>query len=566
MGLSLMIINHNLSARSADRKLLGNVQKQRRSLMKLSSGLRINQAGDDAAGLAISEKMRAQIRGLEQAERNVQDGVSLVQIADGGLGNIQEQLQRARELAVEAANDTLTQDDRKALQSEIEQIKQGIDSVANNTEFNGIHLLNREGTQRTVTVENGGGSSFDYQDVLSLYVDAAGNLSLNTVNGYPNTTKDNGQRLIWENAAGYGTTSKPALLVGEGEDQTYYFLKSADSEPVTSFADGVYTTVYNINNIEVTQTVRIVQDKYEFTYTIKNNSSETKKIGFYFHLDTMLGNDKDNSSDDCEPFIVDGNKITTDEKYTTSNMPNSFLIYDENGNTELMAQGIIKGDNISKEEEPDEFRIGNYFSVDKNDSSIIGLADIYNWDDTKHNQITDIGYALKWNVRDVAGDGGTFTAKTYYGLAVPPTIPDPTLVSTITETIPCELQLQAGANSGEIVKIQLSDVRTTALGIADLSVDTEENAELAIGKMDEAIRKVSTERGKYGAYQNQFEHLSGNLENYGTSLTDAESRIRDLDVAKEIMNLTKASILSQAAQALMVQSNQMPEAVLQLLK
>jgi len=140
-----MIIAHNLSALNSLNRLNQNNKATSSTLEKLSSGYRINKAADDAAGLAISEKMRAQIRGLEKAQQNIQDGISLIQTAEGGLASIHNpNLVRLRELAIQAANDTLTDADRKLIQKEVEQIKQGIDEIANNTEFNGIKLLNSE--------------------------------------------------------------------------------------------------------------------------------------------------------------------------------------------------------------------------------------------------------------------------------------------------------------------------------------------------------------------------------------------------------------------------------------
>jgi flagellin len=135
-------INHNIAALNAYNNLSKNMSSTSKTLERLSSGLRINRAADDAAGLAISEKMRSQIRGLSQADRNILDGVSLVQTAEGGLQSIHNMLQRARELSVQAGNDTLTDSDRQGIQEEIEQLKKGINDTANNTQFNGINLLN----------------------------------------------------------------------------------------------------------------------------------------------------------------------------------------------------------------------------------------------------------------------------------------------------------------------------------------------------------------------------------------------------------------------------------------
>lgn len=145
------MIQHNLTALYASNKRNENNHATAKTLQKLSSGYRINSAADDAAGLAISEKMRAQIRGLEKAQRNIQDGISLIQTAEGALGSIHETLIRLRELAIQAANDTLIDADRELIQQEVEQMKQGINNIANNTEFNTMKLLNRENSTTTIT-------------------------------------------------------------------------------------------------------------------------------------------------------------------------------------------------------------------------------------------------------------------------------------------------------------------------------------------------------------------------------------------------------------------------------
>ena len=136
-----MIINNNMMAQNAHRQLGANATNQSKSMEKLSSGLRINRAGDDAAGLSISEKMRGQIRGLNQASRNAQDGVSLIQTAEGAMDEVHSMLQRMRELAVQSANGTNTDEDREALQQEVGQLQQEISAIGQRTEFNGMKLL-----------------------------------------------------------------------------------------------------------------------------------------------------------------------------------------------------------------------------------------------------------------------------------------------------------------------------------------------------------------------------------------------------------------------------------------
>jgi flagellin len=529
-GLKMRIL-HNISALNAERRLEQNMRNVASSLSNLSSGLRINKSADDAAGLAISEKMRAQIRGLEQAERNTQDGISLVQTAEGGLSNIHEQLHRARELTVQAANDTLTRMDRAEIQKEIEEIKNGINDIANHTEFNTIPLLNGANPNGYNRNPNG---NYNFENALSLNVSSDGSLDLRTNVGYPGTIDDDSQVLIF----GSGNTSRPSLII----DNTSYALKSNVTQS-TSENNGVFTTVSTVNNVEVTQTVKIVNDKYEFRYSINNNSSVPQEIGFYFHMDVMLGDD------DAAPFLVDNTAITNEESYIGTNVPNSFNVYNNSGNPDVKAEGIIKGTSII--EDPTELRIGQYSDV----SNALG------WTDTDE-PVGDSGYGLLWGSRTVAANG-SFEVNTFYGLGVPPTIADSLQV---TESGPYDLTLQVGANSGNHFKVQLSDVRTTSLKIDDIEVDPYAKAMEALTKLDGAISTVSSERSKYGAYQNGLEHISENVSNSTLNLTSAESRIRDIDMAKELMEQTKSSMLSQVSQTILAQANQQPEAILQLMK
>lgn len=215
---------------------------------------------------------------------------------------------------------------------------------------------------------------------------------------------DDNQILIYENAQGFGTSSDPQVLIAG----VSYELKSDPTyvSQATTETNGIYTTVYSIKNVEVTQTARIVQDKFEFEYTIKNNDSANHTIRFYFHMDTMLGND------DHAPFIVNNTPIFNEEQYTSSNLPDSFTVYNNTGNPDIMAHGIVNGSGII--EAPDEFRIGEFST----------LTHAYGWADN-NNPIGDSGYALLWSERSIASHD-SFAVNTYYGIADPPTIPDPT--------------------------------------------------------------------------------------------------------------------------------------------
>ncbi|WP_158232672.1 flagellin [Sporosarcina sp. P26b] len=535
-----MIINHNLSAINTYRNQQQNNIGVANSINKLSSGLRINQAGDDSAGLAISEKMRGQIRGLEQAKQNIENGISLVQVAESGLGEIANpNLIRLRELTIQAANDTLTYDDRVLIQNEMNEVVKGIDQIANNTEFNTIPLLN--GASFSSTNITPSTPSYNFENVLKENaISANGSFMFGTQNGYPTTAADNNQTLVFGN----GGTSKPSVRIGNA---SFPLIASSTNTTQTTIIDGYLTTKYVINNdVEVTQSVKVVKDKYEIKYEIKNLGGDNKDVGFQFHLDTMLG------EDDRAPFIVNKVKVETKTVYEGTDIPNEFIVYNQSTgshvNAEFQAGGKVKGEGILLE--PDKMAIGNYISVNS-------------WDvKTDKEDVGDSGYSLIWNTRELTA-GASFVVNTFYGQSIPPTIDNP--VDTFGKQA-SDLLIQVGPNTGQNLKLQLSDVRTNKLGIANLNVLSHENANASLAKIDKAMETVTSERTKFGAYQNALEHIGKNVSNYQENLTASESRIRDLDMASEITKLSNNQIILQASQAMMSQANQVTQGVLQLLK
>jgi len=379
-----MIINHNLTAMNSHRQLGINNTAQAKSIEKLSSGLRINRAGDDAAGLAISEKMRGQIRGLDQASRNAQDGISLIQTAEGALNETHSILQRMRELAVQAANDTNTDTDRAELQKEVNQLIEEIDRISDTTEFNTKKLLNgdRQGVEQTqgfVKVEENNTSTFK------------------TITG-----------------VGATTISK---------DNTY--------------------------NIKITSALNAAATTFTIKWMDKAGNSGTANV-------------------------AQGSTVTIDGQFTVT-------------------LATITLGNVG-----DEITVTSRQSV---------------------NHLTD-------------------NSLTY----------------------------QIGANSSQTMNVDIGDMGASALHVNDIKVTSAQAAEASISAINRAIEQVSAERSKLGAFQNRLEHSIKNLDTASENLQASESRIRDVDMAKEMMNQTRNSILSQAAQAMLAQANQAPQGVLQLLR
>ncbi|WP_177184286.1 flagellin [Psychrobacillus sp. OK032] len=269
-------------------------------------------------------------------------------------------------------------------------------------------------------------------------------------------------------------------------------------------------------------------------------------IGFLYNLDTMLGDDNK------APFIIKESLVEEQTVYLGNDIPANFIVYNERTSTfadaEFQAGGVIRGEGII--ETLSKLAIGNYSTV-------------MNWDfNSNSGAVNDSAYSLWWDPRDIA-NGESFSVNSFYGQSVPPTIQDPT---KSYEDGPFDLLLQVGANAGQQFNVQLSDVRATILGIENLSVLSHENANLTLVKIDEAIQLVSSERTKYGAYQNALEHINNNVSNYKANLTTSESGIRDFDIPKEVNKLTNKQILLQSAQAMLVHSNQSTQSILKFLK
>ncbi|GEB78092.1 flagellin N-terminal helical domain-containing protein [Sporolactobacillus inulinus] len=414
-----MIINHNIAALNTLNNLSKNTAATQKSLEKLSSGLRINRAGDDAAGLAISEKMRGQIRGLDMASKNAQDGVSMIQTAEGALNETHDILQRMRELAVQSSNDSNTSEDRKNIQDEIVQLGNEIDRIGNQTEFNTKKLLNGQaGAAQTATagtIVNSGNLGTGVGDATTLdsLVDKAGN-NLGIANG---------------------DTITATWSVNGSQKNATFAVTDITSDALSDITDAVATDA----SVTSAATAAGVT-----TITAAGTGTAGQINGFSIEVKSSTGERKEAASNALSNF----------------------------------AEGT--------------------------------------------------------QAKDVRTDGSS--------------------------------TFHIGANAGQTINLSIEDMRATTLGVNNLQVGTQSQAETAVKVLDQATQKVSAERSKLGAYQNRLEHTINNLTTSSENLNAAESRIRDVDMAKEMSNFTKNNILNQAAQAMLAQSNQLPQGVLQLLR
>ena len=403
-----MVVQHNLQAMNANRMLNVTTGQQAKSTEKLSSGYRINRAADDAAGLTISEKMRKQIKGLDQASTNAQDGVSAVQTAEGALTEVHSMLQRMNELAVQSANGTNAQSDRQAIQDEIDQLATEIDRVSETTKFNEIYLL--KGDTKTASKAN--------------------------------------------------------------------FMKSTYVMGKDLFAKGSKT--------------KLTADQ------LKEELAKGNKV--YTVAET-------NAGDQTDANIAEAGK---DYVYATK-------LYDAKGK-EVSAEQIADSKNA------DGSTATNYYV---NEKGAVANAIAITAGDAKAKNIQPF---------DVNGE--------------------------------LSFNLHVGADSAADNKIavKIESMSAAGIGVKDLKVDTEDDATAAIDRIAEAVAKVSSQRSALGAVQNRLEHTIDNLDNVVENTTAAESRIRDTDMAEEMVNYSKNNILAQAGQSMLAQANQSTQGVLSLLQ
>lgn len=413
-----MIINYNSMAANSLRQLNINSANQAKSMAKLSSGLRINSAADDAAGLTISESMKGQIRGLNQASRNAQDGISMTQTAEGALNETTSILQRMRELAVQGSSDTNTSTDRQNIQQEMDQLTSQINGIGNTTEFNSQKLLNGEknsaaGTDATVTT-NIGNSTY------KIDVAATGT----------------GANAVTINFKTSGTTG-------------------------TSFDSGSNTLTVALDSA-------------------KNNLSGG-------NVQTLI-------RAAVTPATIDLSAATVTSVGATSGIDATKAVT----NTAVLGGGTVSGNGNG---------VNLQIGANQSQSMTLNFAD------------------MRANALGLTGTGSHFTST-------------------------------AGVSDG-------TSNTSTEKG---LDVSTAANASYAITAIDTAINGVSTERAKMGAYENRLSYTNDNLTASSQNISDAQSRIANVDMASEMMNQSQSSVLAQAAQAMLAQANQQPQQVLQLLR
>ncbi|WP_421381456.1 flagellin [Bacillus salacetis] len=609
-----MKINHNIQALNAYRNLSQTMGQTSKSLEKLSSGLRINRAADDAAGLAISEKMRSQIRGLGMAERNSLDAISLIQTGEGALNQTHEILQRMRELAVQAGNGTLEEQDRTAIQNEIDQLTFEIDRIADTTQFNQKKLF------------SGSEKGHAFASVDSSKIDYTNNGTWNGTVSAPPSEPASIELVFDEAVGGLSDTTTPSQIEGKTftiNNKTYEVVTSANptsitvngniavkvnwQEPLTDNAissniDSLMTSLKGA--VEANDTVFNDPSNPVLNSTIMTaTDSDGLTEGSPISGKLILSSSKNMSVAEGKEISLDLSGFTAVKAYEPGTTTPATTLTGEPTSAIFESTQLTFGSlPTASDEVPyagDELKIegltirfshspqagytgGPSATLDIKGKDLFEIADsIKSVLSTAQSEKPSVVEGL--SSFDVVGNTLVLsTNRTDDGSTNGLDISMKDVNFEAYKNKDLELDMQIGANDSEVLKLSLSVMDAGKLGLArgadgsflgtginavkGVDVSSSEAARMAISRIDNAIRLVSEQRSELGAIQNRLEHTITNLTTANENLTSAESRIRDADMAKEMTTFTKNNILNQAGQAMLSQANQLPQGILQLLK
>lgn len=538
-----MVLQTNISALNANRQLNIVRKTGSKSTEKLASGYRINRAADDAAGLSISEKMRRQIRGLSQAGENVEDGISLCQVADGAIAEMQDMTNRMNELCVQAANGTNSADDRSYIQMEIDGIVTEFDRIIQTTKFNEVYVLKGGGYVQDVyaqdfelrTIKRGGPNGIASTPGISAWTGTTTLGSNMDDTDYrrddPNWVVDaeskrsnrdfSRKACAWIDFTDFRASSKDeftALLDGQGFDSSctnctdkYYGIKFVSSAKDLG------------QNPQITGTPPVTGVNPGISYIYNTTFANGKKTEV---LKIDLG-------DIWERYRAEGSSLG--EAICTTLMD----VISHAGNQQ-------NNSNLTSHYTSYAYKKGTgKFYIASNTSSGAGSS------------------TFKLVAREDSGNEGTAPPEEYITIKVPVT----KLVGTVWIQDNRQLAIHAGADADLVNKVimHMPSMSKESLYLDKVSVTTEELATKSIDVLSDTLRFLSEDRSRIGAYQNRLEHTSLNLDNIVENTTDSESKIRDTDMAEEMVRYSNNNILAQACQSMLSQANASRQGVLSLL-
>ena len=513
-----MKINNNISAVITNKHLLRNENNMAASMERLSSGYKINYAKDDPSGMAISNRMRAQIRGLDRASQNSSDGTSVLQTADGALNEVQSMLQRMRELSIQAANGTNSDSDREAIQDEIGQLRDEIDRVSETTEFNTKKLLN--GDLDTKVYAEGATREEASEEVeagfYNFYVSEPSTRAVYSKFTIPNSVDKECSISINDSVA----ILKPEMTKSEIQEAVRDAAEKGKAELNTdadgNIIDGIWSTDYGKNGVldfkvsdaETATAFGLDQDpavleKEDVTEENEQNLNISYKALYGNQAEILMDVSDTSAFKDHKTatYTVDGNKVT----FTDRGDPLTKLTTTTDVTTKLPA--------------------------DVTTSSINASAGQKYYDEKGTNvQKLGVGYVS----------------------------------CEVTDKGPMDLQI--GANANQQMSVKIPDCGSDMLYLDRVDVTTKTGATDAIDQLDYAMDRINEIRSAIGAYSNRLESATNSLDDTEENMTAAMSRIKDTDMAEEMTEYTKDNVIAQAATSALSQANDMPQMALQLLQ
>lgn len=497
-----MRINYNVSAAIANKHLLGIEDNLSQTMERLSSGLKINHSKDNPAGMAISNKMQAQIDGLAQASRNASDGISVIQISDGALNEVTSILQRMRELSVQAANDaTMTLEDKQAAQKEIDSLKEEVDRISRDTEYNTKTLLDGSLDTRVYTDH---ASRVQISDHVE-----AGNYSVEILEAAT-------QAGPVESGADFNSTAEIGV---EG-------VMSINGSKVNISATDTYAEVYE----KIRNTAEIGEVIAERDGATGNVTFTASAYGSASILEISFDNEE--LANALSLSDADGNGLVVETEEADDGTEIERWVYGKEQTDPVTGETTIlvpAGTNMKLNDPADWEGFTNSATVSFNGNKVT---------------ITDIG-----------GISFSFLAEAEY---------EDVLEFEVTDI--GRMTLHIGANQSQNMEVRIPEVSTESLYIEDLDVTTVNGADRAMTTLDEAIAQVSGVRSSLGAYENRLEYSVESLDAFEENMTSAISRLTDADMADEMTDYTHQNVLNQAAIAVLTQANDLPQQVLQILQ
>lgn len=631
-----MVIMHNMTAENAARQVSIGKKRIEKSTERLSSGYRINRSADDAAGLTISEKMRWQIRGLDRAAENAGDGVSYIRTAEGALGEMHALMQRCRELCVQAANDTNTETDRRAIQEETDRLTLEIDRISSTTQYNTLHVFSTGGISPFGMLSAGGLSQTI--TVTMDFIDKDGNLLTPDSGAATNTTNYTGDSAVIaayaaEQAAlaanaimtaypALRSASSPGIKVGlnlaniDGANNTLasaqLSISWSSAETTMTYTMNVDTSDYDINNYNDGELAATIA--HEMTHLIMQDTLTAGMLGqnsegypkwFKEGMAQTASGDSGwlsyslNSSStdaDIEAYLAQTASMPYGAGYLSTLYLGQLASGQGTVSTGSLRSGIntilsklIAGNTLSQViQDISGGAYSSYQDFEKNvakDAGAIQFTKDFIAARGADGAGSVAASALSVKEEDILNgnakytasyviDTGTTAYKNHFGSSF--TFPDLGTASGTggggtgsggTAGGGGMLYLQVGALGGQYVALNTYDVSSGALCKGrSIDVMSFEKATSSIAIADEAIDGISAVRSYYGAVENRLEKTISNLENTAENTQAAESKIRDTDMAEEMVAYSSANIVAQAAQSMLAQANQNKEGVLQLLQ